>query len=87
MITINGQQRRYVDLEAWPAIVGAAYLPSSAVPVGSTPEGLPVGMQVVAPYLHDRRAIAVGGLLAEACTDLGGGFRVPPAVEGTVTVW
>jgi amidase len=87
VVTINGQQRRYVDLEAWPAIVGAAYLPSSAVPVGVTPEGLPVGMQVVAPYLHDRRAIAVGGLLAEACTELGGGYRVPPAAGGTVTVW
>lgn len=87
VITVNGQQRRYVDLEAWPAIVGAAYLPSSAVPVGATPEGLPVGMQVVAPYLHDRQAIAVGGLLAEACTELGGGFRVPPVTGGTVTVW
>jgi amidase len=86
-LTINGQGRRYLELEAWPAIVGAAYLPSSVVPVGAMPDGLPVGMQVVAPYLHDRRAIAVAGMLAEACTELGGGFRVPPVTPGSVTVW
>jgi amidase len=86
-LTINGQERRYLELEGWPAIVGAAYLPSSAVPVGAMPDGLPVGMQVVAPYLHDRRAIAVGGMLAEACTELGGGYRVPPVTPGSVTVW
>jgi amidase len=83
MITVNGASRRYVDIEAWPAIVGAAYLPSTSVPVGTTPAGLPVGVQVVAPFLHDRRAIRVGELIAEATADLGGGYRVPPAVSTT----
>jgi amidase len=74
-IRVNGVDRRYLELESWPAIVGAAYLPSTATPVGSTDEGLPVGMQVVAPFLHDRLSIQVSSLLAEACADLGGGFR------------
>lgn len=77
-IHVNGVERSYVGLEGWPAIVGAAYLPSTATPVGFTDEGLPVGVQVVAPYLHDRRAIRVSALLAEVCADLGGGYRVPP---------
>lgn len=81
MMTVNGAPRRYVDIEAWPAIVGAAYLPSTSVPIGSMPDGLPVGIQVVAPFLHDRRAIAVAALVAEATADLGGGYRVPPAVR------
>jgi amidase len=80
MMTVNGAPRRYVDIEAWPAIVGAAYLPSTSVPVGAMPDGLPVGVQVVAPFLHDRRAIRVGELVAEATAELGGGYRVPPAV-------
>jgi amidase len=77
-VDVNGVARPYMELEAWPAIVGAAYLPSTATPVGTTDDGLPVGLQVVAPYLHDRRAIRVAGLVAECCADLGGGFRVAP---------
>lgn len=77
-IHVNGVARPYVTLEAWPAIVGAAYLPSTATPVGATDDGLPVGMQVVAPFLHDRRSIEVSRLVAECCADLGGGFRMPP---------
>ena len=77
VIHVNGVERRYLELESWPAIVGAAYLPSTATPVGTTDEGLPVGLQVVAPFLHDRLSIQVSSLLAEACADLGGGFRVP----------
>ena len=81
-LRVNGVDRRYPEIEAWPALGGAAYLPATSVPVGSTPEGLPVGVQVVAPLYHDRLAIRVGELLAEATADLGGGYRVPPAVRG-----
>jgi amidase len=83
MLKVNGVDRRYVEIEAWPALVGAAYLPATSVPVGATPEGLPVGVQVVAPLYHDRLAIRVGELLAEATADLGGGYRVPPVVRST----
>ena len=75
-LTLNGEQRRYHELEAWPAIVGAAYLPSTSTPVGRTSRGLPVGVQVVGPYLHDRRTIAVSRLLAEVV----GGYVPPPLV-------
>jgi amidase len=77
-IMVNGVERHYMELEAWPAIVGAAHLPSTAAPVGSTDDGLPVGIQVVSPFLHDRRSIRMAGLIAESCADLGGGFRVAP---------
>jgi len=76
VVTINGRERSYIDLEGWPAIVGAAYLPSTAAPVGRTSGGLPVGMQVVAPFLHDRTAIAVAGWLAQGV----GGYTPPPVV-------
>lgn len=74
VIRIGESERPYLELEAWPAIVGAAYLPSTSVPVGFTAAGLPVGAQVVGPYLHDHRTIAVAGLVAAAT----GGYVPPP---------
>jgi hypothetical protein len=66
--TINDTSSQF----AYQAIVGAAYLPSTATPVGSTDAGLPVGLQVVAPFLHDRLSIRVSSLLAEAGSAAGG---------------
>ena len=47
------------------------------MPIGRTAAGLPVGMQVIAPYLHDRRAIRVAALVSEVV----GGYEVPPGFE------
>jgi len=74
-VPFDGGTIRYLELEAWPATVGAAYLPSTSVPVGFTAAGLPVGMQVVSPFLHDHRSIAVAGLVADACL---AGYHPPP---------
>lgn len=73
-IVVNGTTLPYYALEAWPALIGSAYLPSTSTPVGRTADGLPVGVQVVSPFLHDRRSIAVSGLI----TELVGGYTVPP---------
>lgn len=73
-IVINGEVVPYVTLDAWPALIGSAYLPSTSAPVGRTAGGLPVGVQVVSPFLHDLRSIAVAGLI----TELVGGYCVPP---------
>ena len=73
-IEINGVELPYLTLEAWPALIGSVYLPSTSTPVGRTAAGLPVGVQVVAPYLHDHRAIAAAALIA----DLTGGYDIPP---------
>ena len=73
-ILVNGVATPYLALEAWPALIGSAYLPSTSTPVGRTAAGLPVGVQVVAPYLHDHRSIAASGLIAQ----LTGGYEVPP---------
>jgi len=71
---VNGVTVPYITLEAWPSLIGSAYLPSTSAPVGWTAGGLPVGVQVVSPYLYDHRSIAVAGLI----TDLVGGYAVPP---------
>jgi amidase len=67
-------RRRYVDQMVWAGIVGMAYLPATVAPVGQTSGGLPVGVQIVGPYLEDRTPIEFARLLAEVM----GGFGSPP---------
>ena len=73
-IDINGQPRPYLDLVKWTGLIGVVGLPSAVPPIGVTPAGVPVGVQVVTPFLRDREAIHLAGLIAELC---GGGYRVP----------
>jgi amidase len=75
-ITVNGIERPYVSQSPWNGLAGAAYLPAAVAPVGLTPEGLPVGIQVIAPYLEDRTAIDVARLLEREL----GGYRRPPTL-------
>ena len=73
-IEINGEDRSYNDLFQWVGVPGVAYLPATTVPVGLTSEGLPVGIQVVGPYLEDRTAMHLAGAILRES----GGFRAPP---------
>jgi amidase len=73
-IDVDGEQHPYMHLMHWVGIVGEAYLPSTVVPVGLTSAGLPVGVQVVGPYLHDRTTLDLASRLLE----LLGGVPRPP---------
>jgi amidase len=73
-VSLGGREWPYWDVIAWMAPAGACYLPATVVPVGLTPAGLPVGIQVVGPYLHDRTTIDVAGHLSA----LVGGCKRPP---------
>lgn len=77
-LVINGETRSHAGTLAWAGLIGIAYLPSTVVPVGRTPSGLPVGVQVVGPYLEDRSALFVAARLAE----LTGGYVPPPLAAG-----
>jgi amidase len=74
-ITVNGEQVSYADQFTWLQAVAAACLPAVVAPAGLASDGLPAGVQIVAPYLRDRTAIA----FAEVLSDLIGGFTPPPA--------
>ncbi|HSB42522.1 MAG TPA: amidase [Methylomirabilota bacterium] len=67
-------ERPYPDLCFWISFASLAGLPATTAPVGLTPGGLPVGLQIVGPYLEDATPIDLAGRLA----DLIGGFRPPP---------
>jgi amidase len=73
-IRVNGAAAPYTDLLKWIAPATFAHLPATAVPAGRTPAGLPIGLQIVGPYLEDRTTIDVARRLAEVV----GGFVPPP---------
>ncbi|MEM1187696.1 MAG: amidase [Pseudomonadota bacterium] len=62
-LTVNGVERPYGELTRWAGLTLNAYLPITAVPLGTTREGLPVGMQIAGRYLGDRTTLAVAKLL------------------------
>jgi amidase len=75
-LRVNGEERAYLENIAWPALVTMALLPSTVIPVGRTAGGLPVGIQIVGPYLEDRTPLA----FARAATRELGGFAPPPGL-------
>lgn len=54
-----------------------AYLPSTVAPIGLAANGLPVGVQIVGPYLEDYTTIDFAGRLA----DVIGGYQPPPGYD------
>ena len=78
MFPLNGAPHPYMNLVAWTGFIGITELPSAVPPIGRTPDGIPVGMQVVTPYLRDREAIQLAKLVADVS---GGGYEVPKGFE------
>ncbi|MPZ95942.1 MAG: amidase, partial [Propionibacteriales bacterium] len=74
MITTPEGDRPYDSQSFWSAHASLSGLPAVVAPVGSTTDGLPVGMQIVGPAHEDDTAIT----FAELLTDLTGGYRPPP---------
>lgn len=77
-LTVNGQSLPYFQQLFWAGMTGVVYLPSVIAPIGQTPTGLPVGLQIVAPEYGERTAIHFARLLADEI----GGFVPPPAYAG-----
>jgi amidase len=74
-INIDGKDHVYPDQLAWPGIATLPGLPATAIPIGLSPEGLPVGVQIVGPWLEDRTPLRLAELIEREF----GGFVRPPA--------
>ena len=77
-IDIDGTSYRYGHQSVWAGVATLTGQPATAVPLGRSAEGLPVGAQIVGPYLEDRTTIALAGLIERAF----GGFVPPPGYAG-----
>jgi amidase len=75
LIPVNGRQLPYQDQLFWAGVASLSYLPATAAPLGLTPAGLPVGMQVIGAEGEDLTTIEFARLLAAEI----GGFVPPPA--------
>lgn len=76
-IDVDGKTRRWNKLLFWPGITNAALLPATVAPLGTTREGLPTGVQIVAPLYADQTTIAVAKMLEKTWH----GFITPPGWE------
>ena len=68
-------RRAYTDQPFWIAHASLAGLPAVVAPAGRTPDGLPVGIQIIGPRYEDDTAITFAELLERAH----GGFE--PALK------
>lgn len=64
-VDIDGTPRPYLDLWRWIAPAGVAFLPATVVPVGTSADGVPIGVQIVGPFLNDRTTLQVARLIAD----------------------
>ncbi|MFB9683450.1 amidase [Amycolatopsis plumensis] len=73
-IDIDGVEHPYFDQLVWAGLATMPGLPATAVPAGRSPEGLPVGVQLIGPMFEDRTPLRLAELLERKI----GGFRAPP---------
>ena len=72
VLEIDGQEYEEIDLFSMSTYVNAMSLPAVAVPVGRTPEGLPIGVQVIGRRYRELEVLAVARELEQA---LGGWIK------------
>jgi amidase len=73
MIQTPEGERRYDSQPFWISHASLPGLPAVVAPIGRTPGGLPVGIQIVGPLFEDNTAITFAELLA----DVAGGYEPP----------
>ena len=72
-LIVNGKDQEYLRVTLWAGPAVMAGLPSTNVPIGFSQNNLPIGMQIVGPYLEDKTCLEV----AKIVRDLNGGFTKP----------
>ncbi|MBU6441043.1 MAG: amidase [Betaproteobacteria bacterium] len=72
-IDIDGRSVPYGDQIAWSGLATLPGLPATAMPIGRSQQGLPIGIQIIGPWLEDRTPLRLARLLEAEF----GGFRAP----------
>ena len=77
-IDIDGKPYPYLDQIFWPGVATVAGLPATAAPIGRSETGLPIGVQIIGPFLEDRTTLRFAELIEREF----GGFVPPPGFAG-----
>ncbi|TDW69903.1 amidase [Kribbella pratensis] len=72
-IDIDGVDHPYFNQLVWAGVPTMPGLPATAIPTGPSPEGLPVGVQLIGPLFEDRTPLRLAELLEPKL----GGFQPP----------
>jgi amidase len=70
---VEGRAVEYLDAVRHTQWFNALASPAAVVPVGRSPEGLPIGVQIVARPYQDETALGVAAIM-----DAAFGYRPPP---------
>lgn len=70
----EGRQQPFWDMVNYICPASLTGCPATTAPVGLTASGLPIGLQIMAPFLEDATSIAFARFLAQEI----GGFQPPP---------
>ena len=76
-IEINGRRVPTTDQLFWAGLNGVCYLPGTVAPIGLTPRGLPVGVQIIGPQYGDRTCLRFARLLEQEYY----AFEPPPGYD------
>jgi amidase len=64
-LTVNGREVPFENQLFWAGYAGVAHLPATVAPVGLSPEGLPIGVQIVGLRYGDLTTLRFARLLEE----------------------
>ncbi|HEX8811667.1 MAG TPA: amidase family protein, partial [Terracidiphilus sp.] len=71
--SVEGETVEYLDAVRYTQWFNALACPAAVVPVGQSPEGLPIGVQIAARPFEDEIALGIAGIVDRAF-----GYRPPP---------
>jgi len=74
---LEGRTVKYLDAWRYTQWFNSLAAPAAVVPVGASPEGLPIGVQIVARPFEDETALGIAGIV-----DAAFGYRPPPLALG-----
>ncbi len=77
VIDVDGTPYPYLDQLVYASLATAPGLPVSVVPIERSDTGLPIGVQIIGPYLEDRTTLRFAELMEREW----GGFAPPPGYE------
>lgn len=75
LLTAAGK-RPYLDVAKWIAPAALLGCPATVIPIGHASSGLPVGLQIMGPYMEDATPLTI----ALCMQQLTGGFAQPPGL-------
>ncbi len=79
VLKFNGRDLEFLEVMGpWCSLSLVPYLPATVAPIGFTTAGLPVGVQIIGPYLEDYTTIEFARLLEKENIS---SFKLPPGFE------